>query len=129
MRMQTDDAGNLALVGGLDLKDSSVALECPPDGYFKRRQIVSHSSPDGIHVDMVILVAKPVADPTYVAPRKAWAESLSLIAEPDRGFADHLQLAFDGCHCFRVSAESFRVHAQRKLPDRSNGVGDVAQRK
>jgi len=35
-------------------------------------------------------MAKPIADATYAAPWKAWAEDLSLIAETNCGFTDHL---------------------------------------
>jgi len=102
-------------------------LQSPQDSAFKRRQIIGHGFPDGIHVDMVILMAKPVPDSTDVAPWKAWAESFSLITKPSGGFADHLQLALHGRDCFRVRAECSRVHAQCKSLDRGDGIGDVAQ--
>jgi hypothetical protein len=70
------------------------------DRTFKQRQIAGYCSPNGIHVDGVVLLAKPVADPTDVAPWRARTNDLSPIAEPDGCIADHLQLAFDAATDF-----------------------------
>jgi hypothetical protein len=78
------------------------------DSFFKRRPIVSHGSPDGIHVDVIVLMPEPVADAPNITPRKSRAESLSLIARPDGGFADHLEFALDGRDGFRIFEECGR---------------------
>jgi hypothetical protein len=45
------------------------------------RQVIDDCTPNGIHVDTIILVAKPIADPADVAPRQAWAEDVGLVAQ------------------------------------------------
>jgi hypothetical protein len=95
----------------------------------KLRQIVDHGSPNGIDINLVVLMPEPVADATNVAPGKARAENFSLITEPDRRFADHLQLALDGRYRFQVGPECLGVHALDKLLDRSDRIGNVAERK
>jgi len=65
-------------------------LQAANDSLFEGWQIADHGSPNGIHVNMVLLMPEPVADATNVAPRKAGAENFSLVTEPDRRFTDHL---------------------------------------
>ena len=72
---------------------------------FKRWQIDGHRSPDGIQVDVIVLMPEPVADAPNITPRKPRAERLSLIAKPDGGFAYHLEFTLDGRDGFRIFEE------------------------
>ena len=78
---------------------------------------------------MVILVPEPIADSADIAPGKTGAQHLSLITQPDRRFADHLQLAFDRCYGFCVGAECLRIHALSKMLDRGYRMGNVTEGK
>ncbi len=103
-------------------------LHCSQDSGFEPLQIVDYGSPDRVHLYLVVLMSKPVADTADVAPRKAWAENFGLLPEADGGFANDLELALDSRDRFRISPKFRCVHVQRKLFDCSNRFSNIAQR-
>src|SRR5215475_4546978 len=95
------------------------------DRALQLRKIVNHGTPDRLDIDAVVLMPKPVADAADVAPRKIRAQEFGLIAETDRGFADHLQLALDCGDGFGIGSESCLVHIACELLDGVDRLGNV----
>ena len=72
-----------------------------------------------------ILMPEPVADAADIAPGEAGAEDFGVIAETDRGFADHLQFALNGSDGFGIGSESCLVHIACELLDFVDRLGNV----
>jgi len=69
---------------------------------------------------------EPIADATDIAPGKAGAQDLGLIAKPDRRLADHLEFALDRCDSLGIAPKRRRVHTLREVLDVIDRFGNIA---
>jgi hypothetical protein len=65
----------------------------------------------------VVGVAQPIARPTDLPPRLAGHEVLGFIAEPDGGFTDPLESAFDRVIGARVRGKALLIESTHVIGD------------
>lgn len=90
----------------------------------KRRKIAYNREPHSLHVYAVVLMPNPIPNAADVASWHLRYQVWSLLAKPYSRFANHQQLTFYRCYCFRVAPEFLEGHAARELLDHLYGVKD-----
>src|ERR1700683_1166318 len=64
-----------------------------PERIFQPRQVGSNCIPHDLRIDPIVSMPEPIADAANVPPRKSRIEPLGVVAEANRGLADHKHLA------------------------------------
>src|SRR5580692_2779190 len=98
-----------------------------PERIFQPRQVGSNRVPHDLRIDTIVSMPEPVADAANIPPWKSLIEPLSLVAEANRGLADHKHLAFNCSLCFKIAKIFAELHRGNELLNEQNAVPHILQ--
>lgn len=94
---------------------------------FQLWQILLDSIPDNFAIQIIVLMAEPVAEAAYIAPRQPWISRFSIFTEPDCGLADYQHHALDRGDSLAIIAECVEVHTSDEVFYQPDARVDIAQ--